>query len=93
MCFFGVLFLIIGVISVLIGLFTLIPLVWGIPLTILGVIVTSAFGVKGVKCEKRAKIEVRICKIEFKREQGKVDPGKADTLIGKLWIGQAKYME
>ena len=41
---FGILFLIIGIISVIAGLFLLVPLIWGIPLTLLGVVMTSAGG-------------------------------------------------
>ncbi|TES85701.1 hypothetical protein E3J95_03840 [Candidatus Aerophobetes bacterium] len=89
---FGVLFLVIGIISVLVGLVFLVPLIWGIPLTILGVIMTSVGG-KGIRRNKRAKIEARIRKIEFKKKYGKIEPAKADLLIDKLKIKQAKYME
>jgi len=92
MRFFGVLFLIVGVISVIIGLFLLVPLLWGIPLTILGVIMVHVGG-KAARRKKRAGIEVKIRKTELKKEQGKLDPAKADLLIGKLKIKQAKYKE
>jgi len=39
------------------------------------------------------KIEVRIRKTELKKKQGKLDPAKADLLIDKLKIKQAKYKE
>ncbi|GAH90105.1 unnamed protein product [marine sediment metagenome] len=41
---FGILFLIIGIISVVVGLFLLIPLIWGIPLALLGIVMTSVLG-------------------------------------------------
>jgi len=89
---FGILFLIIGIISVIVGLFLIIPLVWGIPLTLLGIVMTSAGG-KAKRRKKRATIEVRIRKIEFKRKKRKIEPYKADLLIDKLKIKQAKYEE
>jgi len=88
----GALFLIIGIISVIVGLFLLIPLAWGIPLTLLGIVMVYVGG-KGARRKKRAKIETKIRKIELKKKQGKLDPAKADLLIDKLKIKQAKYME
>ncbi|TET62232.1 hypothetical protein E3J48_04545 [Candidatus Aerophobetes bacterium] len=89
---FGVFFLVIGIISILVGFFLLFPLVWGIPLTLLGIVMTSAGG-RAVRRRMRAKIETRIRKIEFKKKRRKLEPAKADLLIDKLKIKQAKYME
>lgn len=92
MRFFGILFLIIGIISVLAGFLLLFPLIWGIPLTILGVIMTSAGG-KAKRRKRRARIEVKIRKLELKRKRGRLAPHKADLKIDKLRIKQAKYKE
>lgn len=89
---FGIFFLIIGIISVIAGLFLIFPLVWVIPLTLLGVVMTSVGG-KAKRRKKRAAIEVKIRKIEFKKKGGKLEPHKADLLIDKLKIKQAKYQE
>jgi len=89
---FGIFFLIIGIISVVIGLFLIFPLLWGIPLTLLGVVMASAGG-KAKRRKKRAKIEIRIRKIELKRKRRKLEPHKADLKIDKLRIKQAKYKE
>ena len=89
---FGVFFLVIGIISVIVGLFLLIPLVWGIPLTLLGIVMTSAGG-KAKRRKRRAAIEVRIRKLDLKRKRGKLAPHKADLKIDKLRIKQAKYKE
>ena len=69
MRFFGVIFLIVGIISVIMGLFIIVPLLWGIPLwgiplTILGVVMTSV-GARGARRKKRAKLEVKIRKLEL----------------------------
>ena len=89
---FGIFFLVIGIISVIVGLFLLLPLIWGIPLTLLGIVMTSAGG-KAKRRKRRAAIEVKIRKIELKRKKGKLEPYKADLLIDKLRIKQAKYKE
>ena len=48
----GKIFLIIGIISILIGLFTLFPLIWGIPLTIAGIMMRRKEKRKGKREEK-----------------------------------------
>lgn len=92
MRFFGVIFLIVGIISVIIGLFVIVPLLWGIPLAILGVVMTSV-GAKGARCKKRAKLEVKIRKLELGKKQGNILADKADKLIDGLRIKQGKYIE
>lgn len=92
MRFFGVLFLIIGIISVIVGLFTFFPLIWGIPLTILGVVMASVGG-KAKRRKKRARIEIKIRKLEVAKKQGKIPAVEVDAKIDKLKIKQAKYIE
>jgi len=88
----GAIFLILGLISVFVGLFILFPLVWGVPLTLLGIVMLYVGG-KGARRKKRARIEMKIRKLELKKKQGKIEPSKADLLIDKLRIKQAKYIE
>jgi len=50
-------------------------------------------GRKGARRKKRTRIEMKIRKLELKKKQGKIEPSKADLLIDKLRVKQAKYME
>jgi hypothetical protein len=88
----GIIFTVIGILSIIVGFFFFLPFIWGIPLTLVGIVMVAVGG-KEVRRKRRAKIEVKILKLEQKVKRGKALETKAQERIDKLRIKQAKYGE
>lgn len=88
----GILFMVIGILSIIVGFFFFLPFIWGIPLTLVGIVMVAVGG-KEVRRKRRAKIEVKVLKLEQKVKRGKIPEDKAQNRIDRLRIKQAKYGE
>ena len=78
----GAIFLILGLISVFVGLILFFPLAWGTPLTLLGIVMLYVGG-KGARRKKRARIEMKIRKLELMEKQEKIGSSRVDLLTDK----------